>query len=42
MTNDRFTISITIKNSIHYIPLRPYTDQEYNSLPHLILTTDIE
>ena len=41
-TNDGFTIPISIKSGLPYIPLRPFTDSEWDKLPHIILTSDVD
>ena len=42
ITNDGFKIPISIKNGLPYIPLRPYTDAEWDTLPHIIVTSDLD
>ena len=37
---DGYVIPIAIRNSLPYIPLRPYTDAEWDSMPHIFLTSD--
>ena len=41
-TNDGFKIPISIKDSLPYIPLRSYADSEWDTLPHVVLTSDID
>ena len=40
-TLDNYKIPISIRSSLHYTPLRPYTDKEWETLPHVILTSDV-
>ena len=35
-------IPITIKNYLFLMPLRPDTDQEWLTLPHVVLTSDVD
>ncbi len=35
-----YVIPISIRQGLPYIPLRPYTDEEWDTLPHIILTAD--
>ena len=41
-TLDNYKIPISIKSGLPYIPLRPYTDTEWETLPHVILTSDVD
>jgi hypothetical protein len=41
-TNDGYAISINVKNGLPYVQIRPYTDEEWDTLPHLILTSDVD
>jgi hypothetical protein len=40
-TPDGYVIPIDIIGGLPYIKMRPYTDDEYDTLPHVILTSDI-
>ena len=33
---------MSIRGTLPYMPLRPYTDNERRTLPHVILTSDID
>jgi hypothetical protein len=35
---DGFIIPMSLRNGLPYIPMRSYTDKEFNSLPHVIMT----
>jgi hypothetical protein len=39
-TVDGYFIPIDIYNGLPYAPMRPYTDEEWDTLPHVILTGD--
>ena len=39
-TLDNCKIPMSIRNALPYMPLRPYTDSEWEKLPHVILTSD--
>jgi hypothetical protein len=41
-TIDGYTIPINICDGLAYATLRPYTDDEWNTLPHIILTGDVD
>ena len=41
-TNGRFTIPISIKSGLPYIPLRPYSNSEWEALSYIVLTLDID
>jgi len=41
VTPDGYVILIKICNGLPYIPMRPYTDEEWNTLPHVMLTSDL-
>jgi hypothetical protein len=36
-----YIIPLNIKDGRTCMPIRPYTDQEWDNLPHLILTSEI-
>ena len=39
-TPDGYCIPLNIKSGLPYMSMRPYTDSEWNSLPHVIMTSD--
>jgi hypothetical protein len=39
-TPDGYTIPLTIKDGLARLAIRPYTDQEYETLPHVFLTAE--
>jgi hypothetical protein len=39
-TLDGYVIPLDIKSGLPYVKMRPYTDKEWDSLPHVILTGD--
>ena len=39
-TNDGYVIPINICSGLPYIKMQPYTDQEWEVLPHVVLTSD--
>ena len=39
-THDGYSIPLNIKNALPRMHLRPYTDEEWNSLPHVFLTSE--
>ncbi len=41
-TLEGYVIPIDIMNGLPYIRQRPYTDEEYDSLPHIVMTSDVE
>ena len=42
LTNDGYVIPINIRDGLPYVALRPYTDEEWETLPHVILTGDAD
>ena len=42
LTLDGYAIPINIRNGLPYITMRPYTDKEWDDLPHVLLTSDSE
>jgi len=42
VTLDGYVIPIAIRNSLPYISMQPYTNDEWNTLPHVILTSDLD
>jgi hypothetical protein len=41
-TIDGYYIRINIQSGLPYVSQRPYTDSEWNTLPHVVLTSDTE
>ena len=41
-TIDGYVIPLNIKAGLPYMTMRPYTDQEWEDLPHVIMTSDID
>ena len=41
VTLDGYIIPISIKNGLPRIHLRPYTDDEWETLPHVVMTSDV-
>ena len=41
-TQDGYVHPLDIKNGLPYIPMRPYTDEEWDTLPHVEWTSDID
>jgi hypothetical protein len=39
---DGYVIPINIINSLPYIQMHPYTDHEWDTLPHVVLTSDVD
>ncbi len=42
LTNDGYVIPISIRDGLPYITLRPFTNEEWDSLLHVILTGDTD
>ena len=40
ITNDEYVMPINFINGLPYVPMRPYTDEEWVKLPHVLLTAD--
>jgi hypothetical protein len=40
--NDGYAIPINVKDGLPYVQVRPYTDEEWDTLPHVILTSDVD
>jgi hypothetical protein len=38
----RYVFPLNIRDGLPYLGMRPYTDVEYESSPHLILTSDVD
>jgi hypothetical protein len=41
-TLDGYVIPLSIKDGLVRLSIRPYTDQEWDNLPHVILTSELE
>ena len=41
ITPDGYAIPLRIREGLVYMDMRPYTDREFQSLPHVILTSDL-
>ena len=41
-TQDGYVHPLDIRNGLPYIPMRPYTDEEWDTLPHIEWTSDID
>ena len=40
-TNDGYVFPLDIVNGLSYLKMHPYSDQEFETLPHIILTSDM-
>ena len=41
-THDDYTLPLDFVNGLPYLPMQPFTDFEWDSLPHICLTSDVE
>ena len=41
-TNDGYTFPLDITDSLAYLQLRPFSDKEWEELPHVVMTSDKE
>jgi hypothetical protein len=41
-TLDGYVIPLSIKDGLAHLSIRPYTDHEWENLPHVILTSELE
>ena len=41
-TNDGFEFPLHIRHGLAYLDMRPYTDDEWESLPHVVMTSDVD
>ena len=41
-TLDGFTMPLDFYNGLPYLAIRPFTDNEWETLPHIVLTSDVE
>ena len=39
---DGYAIPLNIKNGLPYVTMRPYTDTEWDSLPHVVMTSNMD
>ena len=42
ITNDNHTLPLTIKNNLPHLNIKPYADEQWDSLPHVILISDAD
>ena len=42
LSPDRYHIPLNVESGLPYMPMRPYTDEEFDTLPALVLTSDGE
>jgi hypothetical protein len=42
ITNDGYEFPLHVRNGLSYLDLRPFTDQEFQTLPHVIMTSDVD
>ena len=40
ITNDEYVMPLNFINGLPFLPMRPYTDEEWTKLPHVLLTAD--
>ena len=41
-TNDGFELPLNIRNGLAYLDIRPYTDSEWDTFPHVTMTSDVD
>jgi len=41
-TNDGFEFPLHVRHGLAYLDMRPYTDDEWESLPHVVMTSDVD
>ena len=41
-TPDGYILPLDFKNGLAYLPMRPYSDEEWRTLPHVVFTSDVE
>jgi hypothetical protein len=41
-TNDGFELPLNVWNGLAYLDICPYTDNEWENLPHLVMTSDVD
>ena len=42
ITNDGFEFPLHVRQGLPYLDMRPYTDHEWNTYPHVIMTSDVD
>eukprot|EP00934_Nitzschia_sp_Nitz4_P009388 Nitzschia sp. Nitz4//scaffold547_size3361//334//3245//NITZ4_009269-RA/size3361-snap-gene-0.1-mRNA-1//-1//CDS//3329554282//9378//frame0 len=42
ITSENYVLPLDIVHGLAYLPIRPYTDHEWNTLPHVVMTSDVE
>lgn len=42
ITNDGYELPLHIRHGLPYLDIRPYTDKEFDELPHVVLTSDVD
>ena len=42
LTLDGYVIPLNFRQGLPYLPLRPYTDDEWETLPHVVFTSDVD
>ena len=42
ITNDRYEFPLLVRNGLSYLDVRPFTDKEFEMLPHVIKTSDVD
>eukprot|EP00934_Nitzschia_sp_Nitz4_P004676 Nitzschia sp. Nitz4//scaffold468_size5769//118//5631//NITZ4_009203-RA/size5769-snap-gene-0.0-mRNA-1//-1//CDS//3329552515//4666//frame0 len=42
VTPDGYVLPLDLVNGLPYLPIRPYTDSEWEELPHVIMTSDVD
>ena len=41
-TNDGYVHPLTVKHGLAYVSIRPFTDAEWDTLPHVVWTSDAD
>jgi len=41
-TPEGYVLPLDFKNGLPYLPIRPFTDSEWENLPHVVFTSDVE
>ena len=41
-TNDGYSFPLDICDGLPYLPMRPFTDEEWKNLPHVVMTSDTD
>jgi hypothetical protein len=42
MTPEGYVLPLDFKNGLPYLPIRPFTDDEWQDLPHVVFTSDVD